>query len=54
MLCLNLSDIAITTVKGVNYHCIIQDINKSEAIRSFENSVLDNRGYIYKNAYPRN
>ena len=32
MLLLNISDIAILTVKGVNYHCIINDISKSNII----------------------
>ena len=32
MLCLNLSSISITNVKGVEYCCIIQDISKSEGI----------------------
>ena len=47
MLCLNISDIAIINVKGVDYCCIIQDINKSEAISLLKNhSVLDDCGYI--------
>ena len=46
MLCLNLSDIAIITVKGVDYCCIIYHFSKSEAIHLLENSVLDDRGYI--------
>ena len=45
MLCLNLSDIAISTVKRVDYCCIISHISKSDAIRLFENSMLDYRGY---------
>ena len=32
MLCLNISDIAIITVKNVDYCCIIHNISKSEAI----------------------
>ena len=32
MLLLNISNIAILTVKGVNYHCIINDISKSNII----------------------
>ena len=31
-LCLNLSDIAMITVKDVDYYCIIHDISKSETI----------------------
>ena len=32
MLCLNISDIAIITVKNVDYLCIMYNINKSEVI----------------------
>ena len=46
--CYLFSDIAIITVKEVDYHCIIHDVSKSEAIHLFENSVLDDRGYAYK------
>ena len=46
ILCLNLSDIAIITVKNVDYCCIFYDINKSEAIILIENPVLHDRGYI--------
>ena len=47
MLCLNLSNIAIITVKGIHYCCIIHDISKSEAIRLLQkNYVLDDLGYI--------
>ena len=46
MLCLNISDTAITTVKGVDYYCITHDISKSEAIKLLKNYVLQNRGYI--------
>ena len=40
-LCLNISNIAIITVKGVDYCCKIHDISKSEAIHLLGNSVLD-------------
>ena len=46
ILCLNISDIAIITVKNVDYRCIIHNIGKSEAINLLKNSVLENRGYI--------
>ena len=45
-LCLNLSDIAINTIKNVDYRCIIHNISKSDAIHLLENSMLDNRRYI--------
>ena len=44
ILCLDLSDTAIITVKAVNYS-IIHNI-KSEAINLLKNSVLDDRGYM--------
>ena len=46
MLCLNISNIAIITVKNVDYYSIIHDTGKSETIHLLENSVLDDRGYI--------
>ena len=46
VLSVNISDIAIITVKNVDYRCIIHNINKSEAINLLKNHVLENRGYI--------
>ena len=46
MLHLNISDIAIITVKNGDYRCIIHSITKSEAINLLENYVLEDRGYI--------
>ena len=46
MLSVHISDIAIITVKNVDYRCIIHNISKSEAINLLINSVLENRGYI--------
>ena len=43
MLSVNISDIAIITIKNVDYRCIIQNISKSEAINLLKSSVL---GYI--------
>ena len=45
MLSVNISDIAIITVKNADYH-IIYNISKSGAINLLKNSVLQNRGYI--------
>ena len=45
VLCLTLSNIAIVIVKGVDDHCIIHSINKSDTIYLLENSVLDDCGY---------
>ena len=36
MLCFNVSDIAIITVKGVDYGCFIHDISKSGSIYLLE------------------
>ena len=46
MLCLNISDIIIITVKNVDYRCIIHKISKSKAINLLESAVLENRWYI--------
>ena len=48
MLCLNISNIAIITVTNVDYHFIKYNISKSEAINLLQNSVLEDRWYIYK------
>ena len=55
MLCINLTDIAIVTLKGVDYHCIIHEIIiiKSESIHLLENPVVEDRGYIWK-CVPKN
>ena len=46
MLSVNISNIAIITSKNVDYCCIIQNINKSEAINSLEGSVPEDCGCI--------
>ena len=46
MICVNRSDIAILTVKDVEYRCISYNISKSEAIILLKNSVLEDRGYL--------
>ena len=46
MLCLNLSDIAIITIKCVDYCCIFHDISRSEVLHLLESFVLDDHGYI--------
>ena len=45
MLSVNISDIAIITVKNVNHRCIIHNISKSEAINLLKNYVLKDRGH---------
>ena len=46
MLYVHISNIAITTVKNVDYCCIHN--SKFEAISLLKNSLLEERGYIYK------
>ena len=46
MLCLNINNIAIITLKSVDYCHVIHDISKSEAIYLLTTSVLDDCGYI--------
>ena len=46
MFCLNISDNAIITVKGVDYRCTIHAIIKSEAVHFLENFVLDDLGRV--------
>ena len=53
MFCVNISNIATITVKGGDCCCIIHGIGKHNTINLLENSVLDNREYIY-NACQRN
>ena len=45
MLSVNISAIAIITIKNVDYRCIIHN-SKSEEINLLKNSMLENRGYI--------
>ena len=47
ILSVNIRDIAIITVKNVDYCCIGHN-SKSEAINLLKNSVLEDRRYIYK------
>ena len=47
MLSANISNVAIITIKNVDYRCIIHSISRSEAINLFENSVLENCVCVY-------
>ena len=49
MLTVNITNIAFITIKNVDYRFIIHKIDKSEAVNLLTNSVLEDRGYIYKN-----
>ena len=48
MLSVNISDIAIITVKNIDYRCIIHSISKTELINLVESFVLEDREYLYK------
>ena len=48
MLSVNINDIAITTVENVDYNYIIHKIRKPDVTDLLNNSVLENRRYIYK------
>ena len=48
MLSVNTSDIAIITVKNVDFCCIIHNISKPEAINLLKNFLHEDCGYIYK------
>ena len=43
MLCFNISDIVVITVKNVDYRCIIHSISKSEAVELLESAALEKR-----------
>ena len=51
MLCLNISNITIITVKNVDYHCIIHNNSKSETINLLQSGVLGKRSYMLKNCH---
>ena len=46
MLGVDISDIAIITVRDVDYLCNIHNISNSESINLLESAVLEKRGYI--------
>ena len=46
IMCLNINDIAIITVRNVDYCCITYNIRKSETINLLDNPVFEDRGYI--------
>ena len=48
MLSVNISDIAIISIKNVDYCFIIHNISKSKATNLWKNSVLEDCGYVYK------
>ena len=51
MLSVNVSIIAVITVKNVNYRSIVHFISKSEAINLSKSYVLEDPGYISKTLF---
>ena len=48
MMSMNLNDIAISNIYGVNYRCIINGISKSEAVNLLQNTNLSKKVDPYK------
>ena len=48
MLNVNMSDIAISTIKNLDYLWIIHNISRSESVDLLKSSVLQGHGYIQK------
>ena len=46
MMAYELKNIAILNAKGVNYGCILWDIDRDEALNKLNNSVLENKGVL--------
>ena len=46
ILSVNVSDIAVITIKNVDYHCVTHNISQSKAINLLENYDPKNGGYI--------
>ena len=41
----DINNVAITTIKGVDYRCIIYGVSKFDAIHLLKNSVLNAHGF---------
>ena len=46
MLSVSISDIAIITIRNVDYRCVVHTISKSKTINLLKNFVLGDRGYV--------
>ena len=46
MLSINISNIAVITIKNIDYRCIIHNTSKSGAINLLKNSILKDRGCL--------
>ena len=52
MMLINLSNIAILKIKNTDYHCIISEIRKSEAIKLLQNiDLTEKSGTLQKSKY---
>ena len=48
MISVNLNDILILSINGINYHCIISKISKNEAVTLLQNTELTEKNKFYK------
>ena len=52
MMLINLSNIAILKIKNADYHCIISEIRKNEAIKLLQNiDLTEKSGTLQKSKY---
>ena len=48
MISVNLNDILILSINGINQHCIISKISKNEAVTLLQNTELTEKNKFYK------
>ena len=48
MMCINHSDIAILTIKGLDYYCVVSLISTNEAVDLLQNADLTKKVEHYK------
>ena len=47
-MCINLNDIAILNIRGVDYRCIINGISKSDGVNVLQNTDMTEKEEYYK------
>ena len=47
-MCINLNDIAISNIRGVDYRCIINGISKSDGVNVLQNTDMTEKEEYYK------
>ena len=47
-MCINLNDIAILNIRGVDYRCIINGISKSDGVNVLQNTDMTEKEECYK------